>query len=153
MENPTCIRLNTPVPLPNGARALKVPTDLFDKEQIKLAFAHGDSEGGYKVPSLIGLYWTAPYLHDGGVAVGKDAKTQLGVTATLMKGIQPDPTNSIRALVDKKLREQVVNANRSSKDLQSVHVQGIGHEFWVDSSTGFTEKEQEALIKYLLSLK
>jgi len=144
---------NTPVPLPKGARALKVPTDLFDKEQIKLAFAHGDSEGGYKVPSLIGLYWTAPYLHDGGVAVGKDAKTQLGVTATLMKGIQPDPTNSIRALVDKKLREQVVNANRSSKDLQSVHVQGIGHEFWVDSSTGFTEKEQEALIKYLLSLK
>ena len=25
---------------------------------------------GYKVPSLIGVYWSAPYLHDGGVAVG-----------------------------------------------------------------------------------
>jgi hypothetical protein len=144
---------NSPVPVSKGARVLKVPTDRLDKEQIKLAYAHGDSEGGYKVPSLIGLYWTAPYLHDGGVAVGKDAKTELGVTGTLLKGVPPDPTNSLRALVDKKLREQVVAANQSSKQLQSVHVQGIGHEFWVDSTTGFTEKEQEALIQYLQSLK
>jgi hypothetical protein len=33
--------------------------------------AHRGSNGGYKVPSLVGLYWSEPYLHDGGVAVGK----------------------------------------------------------------------------------
>ena len=143
---------NTPVPVPPNARSVKVPTDHLDKEQIKLAFAHGNSPGGYKVPSLIGLYWTAPYLHDGGVAVGTDPNRELGVTGTLMKGIAPDPANSLRALVDKDLRKQVINANRISKDLQFTHTKGIGHEFWVDSSTGFTKAEQDALIRYLLSL-
>lgn len=101
----------------------------------------------------MGLYWTAPYLHDGGVAVGKDVGTQLGVSGTLLKGIMPDPFNSLKALVDKKLREKVITANRSSKALRQTHVQGIGHEFWVDESTGFTKEEQEALIKFLLSIK
>ncbi|MGG1664054.1 electron transport protein [Brevibacillus sp. NRS-1366] len=143
---------DTPVPVPPDAKVLKVPTDMLDPEQIKLAFAKGDSPGGYKTPSLIGLYWTAPYLHDGGVIVGADAKKQLGFPGTLDKGIQPDPANSLRALVDKKLREKVIAANRSA-NLQQVHVQGIGHEYWVDGTTGFSPKEQEALIKYLLLLK
>lgn len=143
---------DTPVPLPENATPLKVPTQHLDREQIKLAFAHGDSQGGYKVPSLIGLYWTAPYLHDGGVAVGPDPATQLGIQGTLMKGIYPDPANSLRALVDKELRQKVIAANKSSKDLQFTHVSGIGHEYWVDSTTQFTKEEQEALIKYLLSV-
>ncbi|MED4784375.1 electron transport protein [Brevibacillus choshinensis] len=149
---PTIYSPDTPVPVPPNAKVLKVPTDMLDPEQINLAFAKGNSSGGYKTPSLIGLYWTAPYLHDGGVMVGPDAKKQLGYPGTLAMGIQPDPANSLRALIDKKLREKVIVANRSA-NLQQVHVQGIGHEFWVDETTGFTPQEQDALIKYLLLLK
>jgi hypothetical protein len=143
---------DTPVPLPEGAEILDVPTDHLDPDQIKLAYAHGNSSGGYKVPSLIGLFWTAPYLHDGGVAVGPNAKAELGMSGTWISGIQPNPANSLRALVDKNLREKVIAANKSLEDLQQLHVQGTGHEYWVDSSTGFTQKEQNALVQYLLSL-
>lgn len=142
---------DTPVPVPKGAQILKVPTAHLDPEQIKLGFARGDSKGGYKTVSLNGLYWTAPYLHDGGVAAGADADKQLGLPGTLMQGIPADPYNSLRALVDRKLREKVIAANRSA-GLEQVHVQGIGHEYWVDSSTGFTKQQQEALIEYLLSI-
>ena len=119
---------------------------------MKLAFALGDSPGGYKVPSLIGLYWTAPYLHDGSVAVGNDIDQEIGVTGTILKGITPDPANSLRALVDKSLRDKVIKANLTSQQLQDLHIKGIGHEYWVGESTGFTKSEQDALIKYLLSL-
>jgi hypothetical protein len=144
--------LDTPVPLPEKPTKLKVPVEHLDREQLKLAFALGDSAGGYKVPSLIGLYWTAPYFHDGSVAVGKNMDHELGVSGTLIKGVKPDPANSLRALVDKNLRQKVINANQSSKQLQDMHIQGIGHEYWVDASTGFTKSEQDALIHYLLSL-
>lgn len=143
---------HTPVPVPEGTKPLAVPTDNLSKKQIRLAFAHGNSPGGYKVPSLIGLYWTAPYLHDGGVAVGKNAKTQIGLPNTVLKGIRPDPRNSLRALIDRSLRAKVVRANQSSKSLQQTHVTGKGHAFWVDQESGFTKKQQEALITYLLSL-
>lgn len=143
---------DTPVPIPPGAKALNVPTDHLDPEQIKLAYAHGDSPGGYKVKGLIGLQWTAPYLHDGGAAVGPNM-SQVGIPGTLMKGIAPDPANSLRALVDSRLRRQVIAANQSVKSLQDVHVAGTGHEFWVDETTGFTKEQQDALIRYLLSLK
>lgn len=142
--------LDTPVPIPKNPKVEKVPTDHLDPEQIKLAFAHGDSPGGYKVPSLIGLYWTAPYLHDGGVAVGTNQ--QFGLTETVLKGIIPDPKNSLQALIDKGMREKVIQANASSKQLQNVHVSGKGHEFWIDSTTGFSKEDQEAVIDYLLSL-
>lgn len=143
---------DTPVPIPRDAKYVRVPTEHLDKEQIKLALAHGDSEGGYKVKGLIGLKWTAPYLHDGGVAVGLDVEKELGMAGTLMKGIMPDPRNSLTAMVDKELREKVIKANRASKALQDVHVDGSGHEHWVDQSTGFTKEEQDALVEYLLSL-
>lgn len=143
---------DTPVPIPANARVLRVPTDHLDPEQIKLAFAHGDSPGGYKVKGLIGLYWSAPYLHDGGVAVGPDDRTQLGVAGTLLKGVPPDPVNSLRALVDRQLRERVLAANRQSPALRDAHVTGAGHEFWVDGEAGFTRGEQDALIHYLLTL-
>jgi hypothetical protein len=144
---------DTPVPIPKGAKILEVPTAHLDPKQIKLAYAHGNSPGGYKVKGLIGLYWTAPYLHDGGVAVGPDANTQLGLTGTLLKGIAPDPANSLRALLDRDLRNKVIAANKASQRLQDVHVQGIGHAYWVDSAAGFSKSDQEALIRYLLSLK
>ncbi len=142
---------DTPVPIPPDAKVLKVPSAHLNPEQIKLAFAWGDSPGGYKVKGLIGLGWTAPYLHDGGMAVGPDL-SQLGIPGTVFKGIPPDPANSLRALIDKELRQKVVAANKTSKELQDVHVAGIGHEYWVDQSTGFTKEEQDALIQYLLSL-
>ncbi|MGG3844627.1 electron transport protein [Aeribacillus composti] len=142
----------TPVPLPKKPTVLKVPTEHLNRDQLKLAFALGDSPGGYKVPSLIGLYWTAPYLHDGSVAVGNDIDQEIGVTGTILKGITPDPANSLRALVDKSLRDKVIKANLTSQQLQDLHIKGIGHEYWVDESTGFTKSEQDALIKYLLSL-
>jgi hypothetical protein len=141
---------DTLVPLPDRPEIMKVPTRHLDLEQIKLAFAHGDSPGGYKVPSLIGLYWSAPYLHDGGVAVGANPLNDLGIPGTLNKGISPDPYQSLKALVDKELREKVVSANKKAR-LDQVGVLGSGHSFWVDTTTDFTAQEQQALIEYLLS--
>ncbi|MDT8859312.1 electron transport protein [Alkalihalobacillus sp. MEB130] len=139
---------NTPTPLPPNPKVLRVPIEQVEEEQRNLAFAI-DSNGGYKVKGLIGLAFTAPYLHDGGVAVGKNG--ELGIPGTVMKGILPDPYNSLKALIDKDLRQDVIDANKSVSELTDVHVEGIGHEFWVDRSTGFTEEEQAALLDYLLS--
>lgn len=86
---------DTPVPVPPDAKTLNVPTGQFDPEQVKLAYAHGDS----------------------------------------------------------RLRRQVIAANQSVKTLQDVHVAGTGHEYWVDETTGFTKEQQDAIIRYLLSLK
>lgn len=143
---------DTKIPLPKNPDVVKVPTNHLDREQLTLAFALGDSPGGYKVPSLIGLYWTAPYLHDGSIAVGKDLNREIGVTGTILKGITPDPANSLRAIIDKNLRAKVIKANLSSQQLKDLHIKGIGHEYWVDQSTGFTKSEQDALIDYLLSI-
>ncbi|MGF7087710.1 mono/diheme cytochrome c family protein [Kroppenstedtia sanguinis] len=143
---------DTPVPIPKDAKVLDVPIQHLDPEQIKLGFAHGNSPGGYKVKGLIGLYWSAPYLHDGGVAVGPDIKTQLGIPGTIYKGIEPDPANSLRALVDRRLRKRVIEANHSVKALRDVHVQGIGHEYWADEDAGVTKEQQDGLIQYLLNL-
>ena len=91
VSDTVCYAFDTPVPVPAGAKVLKVPVEGLDPGQIELAWARGDSPGGYKVPSLIGLYWTAPYLHDGGVAVGPDEEKQLGAAGTLMRGVPPRP--------------------------------------------------------------
>jgi hypothetical protein len=149
--NPLIYSPDTPVPVPDKAHTLRVPMEHLESAQLKLGFAHGDSLGGYKVPSLKGLYWRAPYLHDGGVAVGRYTD-KLGVSGTLLKGIQPNPITSLTALLDRDLRRKVIQANRSSNRLCSIHVEGVGHEFWVDPAAGFTKKEQRALVEYLLSL-
>jgi hypothetical protein len=115
---------------------------------------------------LIGLYVTAPYLHDGGVAAGAEAlkrdtegngftvanPDQLGMAGTLLQGIQPDPGTSLRVLVDRNLREQMVAANRANPDLQRSNVDGSGHNYWVDAESGFTIQDQTDLIEFLLSL-
>ncbi|MEJ9212102.1 electron transport protein [Bacillus smithii] len=134
------------VPIRKNARVLKIPMNNIDEQQLRLGFAH-DGKGGYKTPSLIGLYWQAPYLHDGGVAVGYEHN--YGLTGTLLKGKPVDPYRSIIALVDRKERQKVIKANAP---LHSVHITGDGHSFWVDQESGFTKKEQIALAKYLLSL-
>jgi hypothetical protein len=66
---PSLYGFDTPVPIPPGTPLLAVPAAALDPHQLQLAFAYGGTLGGYKVPSLVGVYWSAPYRHDGGVAV------------------------------------------------------------------------------------
>ncbi len=122
-------------------------------DDLRLGWAQDeDHGGGYKTKGLLGLAWTAPYLHDGGVAVGVDAGRELGLPGTLLAGIRPDPANSLRALIDRGLRRLVIDANRKAGLDEKVQVEGIGHEFWVDAGSGFSSAEQDALIAYLLGL-
>ncbi len=107
---------------------------------------------GVPVASLIGLEWTAPYLRDGGVAVGLDIERHLGVSGTLLMQVPPDPRNSLLALFDRELRRRVVLVNRAHPDLRGLRVFGEGHPYWVDAESGFSQDEQEALVEYLLSL-
>ena len=143
---------DTPTPIPKDATILRVPTEHLEEGQLDLAYVLNGTKGGYKVKGLLGLAVSAPYLHDGGVAVGENEEIDIGIPGTLMKGKIPDAYNSLKALVDKDLREKVVEANRQVQDLQDVHVDGSGHPYWVDTSAGFTLDQQQALIEYLLSI-
>ena len=138
-----------PVPLRKDPKVLRVPTEHLEEEQIRTAYGFGDSPGGYKVKGLVGLWWTAPYLHDGGVAVGQGG--EVGVPNTILVSKLLDPYQSLRAVVDRDLRNKVIAANHAYRDLSTVGVEGIGHEFWVDSGAGFSEQEQRALLLYLLT--
>ena len=142
-----------PVPLPARPRALRVPTAHLDKGQVTLAHGWGDSPGGYKVPSLVGLSYNAPYFHDGGVAVGADDARQAGVPVTSLAFVPPDPFNSLRAVVDRGLRQRVVEANRAHPRTRAMNVEGIGHAYWVDAEAGFTPDDQKALVLYLLTYR
>jgi mono/diheme cytochrome c family protein len=152
------------VPLSSQVPTLEVPTDITPKADQQRAFALGDRSGGYKVPSLIGVAVTAPYLHDGGVAASSEALKagedgfevvdthQLGMAGTLMQNIIPDPDASLRLLLDRRLRQPMVVANRANPDLQRSNIDGSGHSYWVDKAAGFTPQDQTALIQFLLSL-
>jgi hypothetical protein len=142
---------NTKVPVPTNATSIGVSMTEEESEQMKLAWAH-TGEGGYKIPSLVALRWSAPYLHDGGVAVGPSMENDLGLPGTWSRGIPPDPANSLRALIDRDLRQKVMSANQAG-GLAEVHVTGQGHSYWVDEAAGFTREQQNALIQYLLSLR
>ncbi|MFC4321154.1 hypothetical protein [Litchfieldia salsa] len=141
---------DTPVPLPKDPKTEKLTITEKQQQQLNLAWAHNNTNGGYKTISLYGLHWSAPYLNDGGVAVGPNH--EMGVTNTLSKNIQPDPTLSLKALIDSSMRKKVIDANQTKDPSSTVRVTGEGHEFWVDQTTGFTDKEQEALLYYLLRL-
>ncbi|MCA1992463.1 MAG: hypothetical protein LDL41_10570 [Coleofasciculus sp. S288] len=155
---------NTPVPLPPNPPTLPVPTDITPQKAQELAFAINNPAGGYKVPSLIGLYVTAPYLHDGGVAASADAlkpdkkrysianRNQLGMAGTLLNGIQPDASASLRVLLDRRLRGLTIRANQGNPSLAQANVEGSGHGYWVDPEAGFTLQDQTDLIQFLLSL-
>lgn len=154
---------DTTTPLSQNLVVLNVPTDTVSKEDYKLAFAIGNA-GGYKVPSLIGLHVTAPYLHDGGVAVSKNAlqinendyqiinPDELGLPGTALKQIVPDASASLRALIDRNLRRRVVAANRAEPTLTLSNADGSGHNYWVDKQAGFTIQDQNNVIEFLLSL-
>jgi cytochrome c5 len=141
----------TPFPVPAGTATLPVPMDEAKRGQVQLAWAHAGTPGGYKVPNLIGLAWSAPYLHDSGVAVGSDPE-RLGIAGTVNAGTPADPANSLRALVDRELRAQVVAANKAAPAARIARVTGEGHAYWADEGAGISGAEQAALIAYLLSL-
>ncbi|MBM7602212.1 cytochrome c551/c552 [Metabacillus crassostreae] len=149
---PTIYDPETPVPLPENPIIKEVPMTKEQEQQLRLGWAFGGSEGGYKTISLYGLYWSAPYLHDGGVAVGPNIEKDIGVPGTIFKGIKPSARNSLLAMIDSNLRKKVINENKKNEKLRTAHVSGKGHEYWVDSSTGFSKEEQQALIDYLLKV-
>jgi hypothetical protein len=149
-DHPRAYAFDEVFPFSDPPRTLPVPIESLDKDQIALAYGWGDSPGGYKVASLVGLAWTAPYLHDGGVAVGEHRARELGAAGTIMVGRRPRPDHSLLALIDRDLRSAVVSANRRHADLVRMHVEGIGHEFWVDERSGYSHDEQGALVAYLL---
>lgn len=152
VQPPAVFAPGTPTPAPPDAKLLPIPLDEDRKGQVALAWAHEGTPGGYKVPSLVGLAVTAPYLHDGGVSVGQNPEADLGVEATLFSGRPPSPANSLMALVDRRLRERVVAANRASERARLAHVTGEGHAYWADEPAGFSDEDQDDLIAYLLSL-
>ncbi len=112
-----------------------------------------------------GLYLSAPYLHDGGVAVRAGSlkvdsngnfkvvdKSGLGLTGSLSQGIPADAASSLRALVDRELRALVIKANKANPGLVLSNLDGTGHDFYVDSAAGFNPSEQTDLINFLLAL-
>ncbi|WP_404326507.1 hypothetical protein [Aerophototrophica crusticola] len=144
---------SAPFPMPAEPRVIDVPIPTEQLDQLALGWAHRGTQGGYKVKGLVGLAWTAPYLHDSGVAVGPDADRQLGLPGTLYAGVTPDPRNSLRALLDRDLRAKVVAANRADARAQTTHATGEGHPFWADAAAGFSPAEQEDLVSFLLSIR
>ena len=149
---PAIFATDTPFPLPPDAKTVPIPVEGDALKQLQLAWAHAGTKGGYKVPNLVGLAWSAPYLHDSGVSVGPDAERQLGVPGTLDAGVLPDPANSLRALVVRSLRARVVAANGASAKARTARVTGEGHAYWADAEAGIPAEDQAALVAYLLSV-
>ncbi len=90
--------------------------------------ARANGQSGYKTPGLVGLWWSAPYLHDGGVAVGP-GESVVGVGNLRARDTPLDPRASLRALVDRELRARVIAANHADTARWELHVRGVGHEF------------------------
>ena len=161
---PKLYTFNTPVPIPDNAEVLDVPTQGISDSPTTLPKGILP-KGGYKTTSLRGLYLSAPYLHDGGVAVRAGSlnvdsngnfqvvdKSGLGLTGTLSVGIPADAASSLRALVDRELRAIVVKANLGNPSLVRSNLDGTGHDFYVDRQAGFNPNQQTDLINFLLAL-
>lgn len=161
---PQLYTFNTPVPAPDGAEVLNVPTEGISANPTTLPNGILPA-GGYTTTPLRGLYLSAPYLHDGGVAVREGAlqfkrdgsftvvaPSGLGLVGTLSQGKPADSASSLRALVDRQLRAQVVATNKASPALVRSNLDGTGHDFYVDRAAGFTPAQQTDLINFLLAL-
>ncbi len=161
---PAIYSLDTPVPPPSGATVLTVPTSNISPTPTSLPPGLLPN-GGYKTPGLRGLYLSAPYLHDGGVAVRAGSlkfnddgsftvvePKGLGLSGTLAVGMNADAASSLRALLDRVLRQQVVTSNFNVPALVRSHLDGIGHNFYVDPAAGFTYAQQRDLVNFLLAL-
>jgi hypothetical protein len=161
---PQLYTFNTAVPISGNAEVLNVPTDGISDSPTTLPKGILPN-GGYKTTSLLGLSFSAPYLHDGGVAVRAGSlrvnengsftvvdPTGLGLTGTLSQALPADPASSLRALVDRDLRTLVVTANKSYPPLVRSNLDGTGHDFYVDKQAGFNPNQQTDLINFLLAL-
>jgi hypothetical protein len=161
---PKLYTFNTPVPIQPGAEVIDIPTKGISDSPTTLPKGLLP-DGGYKTTSLLGLYFSAPYLHDSGVAASKDSlkveldgsfsvvnPNGLGLSGTLKRGKSADPANSLRALVDSKLRAQIIAINKANPGLVHSNLDGTGHEFYVDQTTSFTPVQQTDLINFLLAL-
>lgn len=158
LVTPKLYTLNTPVPVPANAEVLDLPTQGISASPTTLPNGLLP-DGGYKSMPLRGLYLSAPYLHDGGVAVKAGAiqvtasgitvvdKTGLGLTGTLSRGIPADSASSLRALIDRGLRTQVIAANQANPSLVRSNLDGTGHNFYIDDVA-----KQSDLINFLLAL-
>jgi len=161
---PKIYSLDTIVPPPAQATVLDLPTQGISATPTTLP--NGVlPDGGYKTTSLRGLYLSAPYLHDGGVAVREGALRVsgngqfqvvdgdgLGLPATLSQGKPADAASSLRALLDRDLRAQVIAANQASPALVRNNLDGTGHPFYVDRQAGFSAQQQADLVNFLLAL-
>jgi cytochrome c5 len=171
---PNIYPFDTPVTdgqVPSGTSLIELPTRGYSPSPTSLVDGLEPS-GGYKTPTLRGLYISAPYLHDGGVAVAPNALVAgpggwfvpaevvdgvpvgLGLPYTLQQALPADPTNSLRALVDRNVRGYVVAVNEGYNDgtLDLINVQGVGHPFYVDAESGATVEQQTDLINFMLAL-
>jgi hypothetical protein len=145
----------------------------------------GGERTGYKVVTLRYLWGSAPYLHDGGVAVtlkpevqapGDDLQNLLrrsdndkiyGV-AQILAARDANPASyaranaalSLQALLLSSERDKVIAANKARVheipggsarvSMASIHIQGLGHDFWVNDEAG--GDRITALVAFLLSL-
>ncbi len=165
LRAPKLYSFDTRVPIPGGSNVIDVPTEGITETPTSLPIGLSGSNGAYKTPSLRGLAFSAPYLHDGGVAVRAGAlrvepdgsfsivdPTGLGLPGTLSQSIMPDAASSLRALLDRTLRGAVVATNQAFPALVISNLSGEGHDFYVDQAAGFTAQEQADLVNFLLAL-
>lgn len=163
LQAPKLYAFDEDVPVRSNATVLNLPLTGISDSPTRLPFV--TREGGYKTLSLRALFLTAPYFHDGGAGVAQGALTYnadgsftvadpsgLGIPGTLNAFRPLDAAGSLRAVVDSSLRAQVVATNRASPALVRQNLDGSGHQFFVDPSTGYTAREQADLVDFLLSL-
>jgi hypothetical protein len=160
---PKLYSFDTPVPVPANATVLDIPTKGVSSSPTSLPDGLLP-KGGYKTPSLRGVYLSPPYLHDSGVAVRAGAiavetgtlaikdPTGLGLSGTLSVGIPADASSSLRALLDRRLRRQVIASNKANPALVLSNLDGTGHRFYVDPAAGYGVDQQTDLINFLLAL-
>jgi hypothetical protein len=161
---PLLYSFDTTVPVPANAEVLTVPTARFSPTPTSLPFGLSPA-GGYKTTPLRGIAYSAPYLHDGGVAVRAGAlsfnvdggftlvdPTGLGLPGTLSQTIPADAASSLRALIDRTLRGQVIAVNQMLPYLTFLNLDGTGHNFYVDPAAGFSYRQQADLVNFLMAL-
>jgi hypothetical protein len=76
----------------------------------------------------------------------------LGLSGTLSQGIPADASSSLRALLDRRLRRQVIASNKANPALVLSNLDGTGHRFYVDPQAGYSIDKQTDLINFLLAL-
>jgi hypothetical protein len=154
-----------PVPLPANPNLITLPPDPLASSNLVLPPGLDSPEGGYKVSGLLGAYLKAPYLHDGSVASTKEAiltssdgsytvadPAGIGIPGTSKSDHAIDAANSLRVLLDRDLRQILLENNASDPTLVTDGIEGSGHDFYVDPEAGFTWQQQSDLIAFLLAL-